>query len=212
MASYHRVATYSVRCEAFSKPRLSPKSHILSSQSALTTESNICKARLKDDFVKLPSKFPGFKSRCRTPAECTNFIPTTDQDRGMFTPRERTAENLVHKILNVFTCKSLSRLNNLMKIRCNTLMGSNNEIISDAVPSIGYRVRLAHDKPTGKTIHRRLTSINMYLVRGDASIMNRESMVRLMRHYISLDWNVPVSSTKEARAWNVPRAISLLRL
>lgn len=50
MTTYHRVATYSVRCEAFSKPLLSPKSHILSSQSALTTDNNICKAHFTGGF------------------------------------------------------------------------------------------------------------------------------------------------------------------
>ena len=61
-ARYHRVATYSVKCEAFSsgmasKPLLRPKSQILSSQSAFTR------------------RFPGLRSRCITPAEWINFIP-----------------------------------------------------------------------------------------------------------------------------------------
>lgn len=61
-ARYHRVATYSVKCEAFSsgvssKPLLRPKSQILSSQSAFTR------------------RFPGLRSRCMTPAEWINFIP-----------------------------------------------------------------------------------------------------------------------------------------
>lgn len=59
-ARYHLVATYSVMkpwlaiwasAGSVSKPRASPKSQILSSQSALT------------------SRLPGLRSRCRTEAE-----------------------------------------------------------------------------------------------------------------------------------------------
>jgi hypothetical protein len=61
-ALYHRVATYSVMYPAFSsgsmeKPLASPKSQILSSQSALT------------------SRLPGLRSRCSTFAEWMYFRP-----------------------------------------------------------------------------------------------------------------------------------------
>ena len=61
-ARYHRVATYSVIIVGFSSgsalnPLLSPKSQILSSQSALT------------------SKFPGLRSRWTTDAEWMYLIP-----------------------------------------------------------------------------------------------------------------------------------------
>lgn len=63
-ARYHLVATYSVKWVAVSfgldsKPLLSPKSQIFSSQSALT------------------SKLPGFRSRWMTEAECTYFMPSS---------------------------------------------------------------------------------------------------------------------------------------
>lgn len=61
-ALYHRVATYSVIIVGFSSgsapnPRLSPKSHILSSQSAFT------------------KRFPGLRSLWTTEAECMYLIP-----------------------------------------------------------------------------------------------------------------------------------------
>lgn len=64
-ARYQRVATYSVICVGSSsgldsKPLLSPKSHIFSSQSEFT------------------SKFPGFRSRWTTAAECMYFIPNCE--------------------------------------------------------------------------------------------------------------------------------------
>ena len=97
-ARYQRVATYSVICDVpssgvESKPRLKPKSHILSSQSELT------------------SRFPGLRSRCTTEAECTYFMPAYDQ-RGIRTKNKLidayTSQNLIRKILHVLIGQHLS--------------------------------------------------------------------------------------------------------
>jgi hypothetical protein len=92
------VATYSVigvapSSGAESKPRLKPKSHILSSQSELT------------------SRFPGLRSRWITEAECTYFMPTPinkmSGEKRVTEAVRYTSQDLVRKILDMLISKGL---------------------------------------------------------------------------------------------------------
>lgn len=61
-------------------------------------------------------------------------------------PRERTAQNLINKILNVFARKGLPGLNDLVKIRWKELMGDGGKKIHELLPSIGYMEPSKDDK------------------------------------------------------------------